>query len=261
MFMAEIGEDAMSTPIKPLKWYRELADKKGRLKAGAFLAEGDKVIRQIMAGHPDEISEILAIEEPPPAYRSYPVRLVTESQFKYISSTRTPQGIMAVIRIPASVYSAQLPKDAGNRILLLEDIQDPGNVGTLIRTAAAFDYSGVILTENCADPLSPKCIQATAGTVLSIWLRRTAQYAELVGSLRQDGYVLIAAELKGTDEPSIMSRQEKLLLALGNEAAGLSKEILGMADYRVRIPTVLEKAESLNVAACGAILMYLSSGK
>jgi TrmH family RNA methyltransferase len=261
LFMAEIGEDAMSTPLKSLKWYRELADKKGRLKAGAFLVEGEKAIRQIMAGHPDEITEILAIEEPPPVYRKCPVRLVTESQFQYISSTRTPQGIMAVVRIPAGIYSSQLPRDAGSHILLLEDIQDPGNAGTLIRTAAAFDYSGVILTENCADPLSPKCVQATAGTVLSVWLRRTAQYTELAGSLRQEGYILIAAELKGTDEPSIISRQEKLVLALGNEAAGLSKEILGMADYRVRVPTTPEKAESLNVAACGAILMYLSSGK
>jgi TrmH family RNA methyltransferase len=259
--MVEIGEDAMSTPLKSLKWYRELADKKGRLKAGVFLAEGDKAIRQIMAEHPDEITEILAIEEPPPAYRNYPIRLVNESQFRYISSTRTPQGIMAVVRIPAGVYSYQLPRDKGSRILLLEDIQDPGNVGTLIRTAAAFDYSGVILTENCADPLSPKCVQATAGTVLSVWLRRTAQYAELAGSLRQEGYILVAAELKGTDEPSIMPRQEKLLLALGNEAAGLSKEILSMADYRVRIPTAPEKAESLNVAVCGAILMYLSYRK
>ena len=79
--------------------------------------------------------------------------------------------------------------------------------------------------------------------------------------MRQNGYVLVAAELKGSDEPSILSHQKKLLLALGNEAKGLSKAILEQADYRVRIPTVPEKAESLNVAACGAILMYLSAEK
>jgi TrmH family RNA methyltransferase len=259
LFMAEIGEEAMSTPLKSLKWYRELADRKGRLKTGVFLVEGDKAIRQIMATRPDEITEILTVEEPPPAYRHYPARLVTESQFRYISSTRTPQGIMAVVRIPADVYTDHLPQGTGNRVLLLEDIQDPGNVGTLIRTAAAFDYSGAILTDNGADPLSPKCVQATAGTVLSIWLRRTEQYPELVRSLRQSGYILISAELKGADEPSILSHQKKLLLALGNEAKGLSKVILDQADYQVRIPTAPEKAESLNVAACGAILMYLSS--
>jgi TrmH family RNA methyltransferase len=248
----------MPPPLKPLKWYRELADRKGRLKAGAFAVEGDRAIRQIMGVRPDAITEIIAVEAPPPDYRDYPRRLVTESQFRYISSTRTPQGIMAVVRMPEDIYSARLPRDAGRKILLLEDIQDPGNVGTLIRTAAAFDFSGVILTENCADPLAPKCVQSAAGTVLSVWLRRTAQYLELVRSLRRDGYSLIAAELKGKAETPVL-KQEKLLLALGNEAAGLSKALLDEADYRLRIPTAREKAESLNVAVCGAILMYLSS--
>jgi TrmH family RNA methyltransferase len=257
--MVETGKDAMSTPVKSLKWYRQLADKKGRLDAGVFLIEGDKAIRQVIAGRPDAIIEILAVAEPPPLYRRYPVRLVTTSQFRYISSTQTPQGIMAVVRQPADIYASTLPQSPGRRILLLEDIQDPGNAGTLIRAAAALDYNGVILTENSADPLLPKCVQATAGTVLSVWLRRTAQYLELARSLQKDGYAIVAADLQGDDKPSILSRQDKMVLALGNEAAGLSPELLDMSDFRVRISTAPEKAESLNVAACGAILMYLSS--
>jgi TrmH family RNA methyltransferase len=259
LFILRAGEGNVSTPLKSLKWYRELADRKGRLKNGAFLVEGDKAIRQVMAGHPDTIIEVLTVAEPPPEYRNYPVRLVTASQFRYISSTQTPQGTAAVVRIPEDIYSPALPPDTGGRILLLEDIQDPGNTGTLIRTAAALNYSGVILTETSADPLSPKCVQATAGTVLSVWLRRTVNYLELVKSLREKNYAVIAADVRGADGPSVISRREKLLLALGNEGAGLSKEILGMADYRVRIPVAQDKAESLNVAASGAILMYLSS--
>ena len=249
----------MSTLLKPLRWYKKLATKKGRLEAGTFLVEGDRAIKQIIASHPEEIIEILTVEEPLPVYRNYRVRLLTESQFLSICITRTPQGSMAVVNMPADIYSDYLPEDAGNKILLLEDIQDPGNVGTLIRTAAAFDFSGVIMTENCADPLSPKCVQATAGTVLSVWLRRTIHYLELAVALRKDGYTLIATELNGIAEPSIISSQSKILLALGNEAAGLSKALLSTADYRLRIPTIREKAESLNVAACGAIFMYLSS--
>ncbi len=249
----------MTAHLKPLKWYKELAGGKGRLEAGAFSIEGDRAIRQIMNVQPDEITEILAINEPPAAYRGYPVRRLTESQFRYVSSIRTPQGIMAVVRIPEGIYSARLPQDPGKRILLLEDIQDPGNVGALIRTAAAFDYSGVILTRKCADPLSPKCSQSTAGTVLSLWLRRTAQYLAMVRSLRQEGYRLITAELNGKAEPSVL-QQKKILLALGNEGTGLSEALLEEADYRLRIPTAREKAESLNVAACGAILMYRSAG-
>jgi TrmH family RNA methyltransferase len=249
-----IGE----VPVKSLKWYRQLADKKGRLEAGLFLVEGEKAIRQIIASQPDAITEILSVAEPLPLYRQYAFRSVTASQFRYISSVQTPQGIAAVVKIPPDTYSSSLPENTGKHILLLEDIQDPGNVGTLIRTAAALEYDGVILTESCADPLAPKCVQASAGTVLSLWLRSTAEYLKIVRTLERDGYKIIAAELKGTDEPSVLTRQEKLVLALGNEAAGLSKELLDIADYRVRIPTAPEKAESLNVAACGAILMYLS---
>ena len=257
--MFETGKDAMSTPLKSLKWYRQLADKKGRLDAGVFLVEGEKAIRQVIAGQPDAVTEILTVTESPPLFLRYPVRLVTAGQFRYISSAQTPQGIMAVVRQPVDIYAATLPQNPGRRILLLEDIQDPGNTGTLIRTAAALNYDGVILTESSADPLSPKCVQATAGTVLSVWLRRTAQYLELARSLRQDGYAIVAADLKGDAAPAVLSQQDKLVLALGNEAAGLSPELLAMSDFRVRIPTVPEKAESLNVAACGAILMYLSA--
>lgn len=166
---------------------------------------------------------------------------------------------MAVVRLPIDTYSDSLPENTGDKILLLEDIQDPGNAGTLIRTAAAFDFSGIILTESCADPFSPKCVQAAAGTVLSLWLRRTSRYLELSEELRQRGYPVIAADLNGSAGPSVLGNRKKLLLALGNEAAGLSKALLNIADHRLRIPVARAKAESLNVAVCGAILMYLTS--
>jgi len=249
----------MQPRIRSLKWYRELADKKGRLEAGAFIVEGDKAIRQVVTGHPDAILEILAVAEPPSFFRDYPVRLITESQFQYVSSNQTPQGILAVVRLPADVYTTRLPGDTGDKILLLEDIQDPGNTGTLIRTAAAFDFSGIIMTENGADPLSPKCVQATAGSILSVWLRRTKDYLEMAEELKNKNYPLVAADLAGDTGPEVLRGREKLLLALGNEAAGLSRPLLDTADYRLRIPVDREKAESLNVAACGAILMYLSA--
>jgi len=251
----------MFTPLKPFKWYRKLATKKGRLEAGAFIVEGTRSINQIISNHPDEIIEILTTEEPLSVYSNYVVRLVTESQFRYICQTKTPQGVMAVVRIPVDIWSDCLPDDIGNKILLMEDVQDPGNVGTLIRTAAAFNYSGAIMSEKCADPLTPKCVQATVGAVLSIWLRRTTNYLELISALRRGGYTIAATDLNGIEDPALLSRKSKLLLALGNEAAGLSIGMLNIADYRLRIPTIQEKAESLNVAACGAICMYLSSQK
>jgi len=247
--------------MKPLKWYRNLATKKGRIEAGAFLIEGDRAIKQMISNNPDAIVEIISTEELSPSYRNYSKRLITDSQLRSIGSTKTPQGIIAVVRLPMDTYSDQLPDNIGPKILLLEDVQDPGNVGTLIRTAVAFAFSGVILTEKCADPLSPKCVQSTAGTVLSLWLRRTSHYLGLVEELKYNGYSLVAADLNGEEDPSVLQCQNKLLLALGNEASGLSRSILKASNYRLRIPTIRERVESLNVAACGAICIYLSHHK
>jgi len=253
--------DDRTNALKPIKWYKNLATRKGRLEAEAFLIEGDRAIKQIISSNPDEIIEIVSTEELSPYYHKYPERLVTDSQLCSISSTKTPQGIIAVVRLPRDIYSDQLPDNIGAKILLLEDVQDPGNVGTLIRTAAAFDFSGIILTEKCADPLSPKCIQSTAGTVLSLWIRRTSRYLELVKALKHSGYSLLAADLGGVEDLSTLQCQNKLLLALGNEASGLSDSILNASNYRLSVPIIRGKAESLNVAACGAICMYLSYHK
>lgn len=247
-------------PLKPLKWYKDLATKKGRSEARAFVVEGHRAIEQIITVCPDSIIEILADEDPEPVFTSYPIRRLTRSQILAVSSTKTPQGIMAVVRQPDEIYLDTLPEAPGDKILLLEDIQDPGNVGTLIRTAAAFDFSGVIMTEKCADPLSPKCVQATAGSVLSVWIRRTEKYGDMAQSLRESGYDIIAADLAGNEATGVLKRRIKLVLALGNEADGLTQTLLGMATFRMRIPTNREKAESLNVAVCGAIGMFLSSG-
>ena len=247
-------------PLKPLRWYRDLGEHKGRLEAGAFRVEGERAIRQVISTSPQDIIEVVSVDKPPRDLSRYPLRTVTESQFDYISGNRTPQGLMAVVRLPADIYSDRLPEEAGERLLLLEDIQDPGNAGTLIRTAAAFDFSGAILTENSADPFSPKCVQAAAGSVLSLWLRRTPQYLDMLKVLKGKGFTLVAADLKGSEDTSVLKGRGKLVLALGNEAVGLTWKVLDMADYRVRLPMARQKAESLNVAASGAILMYLAAG-
>jgi TrmH family RNA methyltransferase len=247
----------MSVMPTPLKWYRKLSTVKGRREAGAFIIEGEKAIYQIISARPDQILEILTIREPLQAYRHFPVRTITESQCNYICTTRTPQGTMAVVRIPEEIYSDSLPDNTGKRILLMDGIQDPGNAGSLIRTAAAFDFSGIIMSDKCADPLSPKCIQAASGTVLSVWIRRTSSYVKLTRQLKDSGFSIIAADVNGDDRP--IDRPNRLVLALGSEGSGLSGEILDLADFRLYIPIKKRKAESLNVAACGAILMYLST--
>jgi RNA methyltransferase, TrmH family len=246
---------------RQFKQYKKLSTRKVRIEAGTFLMEGEKAIKQIQCHSPDKIIEILTSKETSPVFKSYPTRFLSEKQLCSLCFTTTPQGIIAVVRLPMEIYTDHLPENAGHKILVLEDIQDPGNVGTLIRTASAFGFSGVIMSEKCADPLSPKSVQSTAGSVLSVWIRRTSHYLGLVKSLKKEGYSLIAADLKGVEQSSILVSKEKLLLALGNEASGLSRALTDTSDFRIRIPIDQNRAESLNVAVCGAILMYLSSTK
>ena len=244
--------------LKPLKWYEKLAEGKGRQEESAFLVEGDRAVGQIAKSHPEAIVEIVAASESLPAYKDYPVRYVTESQFKKMCLAKTPQGLLAVVRLPGEVYSAALPDEVGGRVLLLEDVQDPGNVGSLIRSATAFKYSGVVMSDKCADPFSPKCVQSTAGTVLSLWIRRSATYLKAVDELKNQEYMVVSTALNGSDSPSVLAGLDKIVLALGNEASGLSDAVVGMSDYCCKIPIASESAESLNVAACGAICMYIN---
>ena len=249
----------MERSLKPLKFYPSLATRKGRLEAGAFLVEGERAVHQIVESRAEAVMEIVTIEGTAPPRPRFPIREVTESQFKSISQATTPQGVLAVVRSPEGIYSAALPPDPGSRVLLLEDIQDPGNTGTLIRTAATLGFSGVVLTDKCADPLSPRAVQAAAGTVLSIWLRRTGGYLGMVNELKRRAYWVVAADLEGEEDEDAFKGQERIVLALGNEASGLSDSVLALADRLLKLPTTRGKAESLNVAACGAILMFLAT--
>jgi len=254
-------ENSNEKSLRPLKWYKTLAAAKGRAESGAFLMEGDRAIRQVIASHPKSIAEILTVEELAPVYRDHQVRYLTESQFKSICLTKTPQGPLAVIKMPGDTDSCNLPVDTGDKVLLLEDIQDPGNVGSLIRSAVAFGYSGVVMSDKCADPFSPKCVQSTAGAVLSLWIRRSALYLSIIGNLKSRGYSLIATVLTGEDSLSVLHGTSKIVLAFGNEAEGLSLPIIELSNYRCKVPIRRENIESLNVAACGAICMYISSAK
>lgn len=243
----------------PLKSFKKLATTKGRLELGAFLVDGKRAVNHILQSFPERIIELLLLEGSHPAGTDFPARMLNSRQFESISQLETPQDIMAVVRLPDNIYDDTLPRNVGRKLLFLEDIQDPGNVGTLIRTAAAFDFDGILLSQRCADPFSPKCVQSSAGCMLSLWIRRTDAQFKLLQKLQQGGFSLVAADMKGTAEPAELRNCDKLVLALGNEARGLSDSLLETADIRVRISIDRERAESLNVAVSGAILMYSSS--
>lgn len=245
--------------LRPLSWYSDLSDPRIRREQGFFIIEGPRAVEQILSTAPSSIDEILLTEETAlnAGGKNYssPIRIITERQFKSICSTKTPQGIAAVVRIPEGSYGLSLPKTTGERILLLEGVQDPGNVGALVRSAAAFDYAGIVMSGECADPFGPKAVQASAGSVLSVWIRRTQEYLDMAKKMQTNGFVLIAADPRGETMVSGYVRKKHVIM-LGSEGDGLSDRLLALADKKVRIPMNDKKAESLNVAISGAILMY-----
>jgi RNA methyltransferase, TrmH family len=249
--------------LTPLSWYKALSDSRKRRECGFFLIEGRRAIEQITGISPQSIKELLLREgkTQPDVPGVERVRTLTHNQFDAIVSSRTPQGIAAVVEIPRQTYDPSLPDGAGERVLLLEHVQDPGNVGTLIRTAAAFGYDGVLLSDLCADPFSPKAVQATAGSLFSLWLRRTGEYASLTSELGRRGHALIAADVAGAPLGAPRELSGAHVLMLGNEGVGLSESLKKIATRSVRIPIDAHRAESLNVAVSGAILMYCGMKK
>ncbi len=190
-----------------------------------------------------------------------PVRRLPASQFRSIALSHHPAGPLAVVAQPSGWDTPGLPKEPGSKVLVLEDIQDPGNIGSLIRSAAAFDFSGIILSQKCADPFAPKATQASCGAIVSLWLRRTDEYRGLIRRLQESGLRIVATDVRGKVLAKWGSAPRGTALILGNEGNGLSPETLGLADEIVKIPFNELNVESLNVAACGAICMYMASSQ
>jgi TrmH family RNA methyltransferase len=261
--------------MKPISWYKSLSKQENRRECGCFVVEGRRGVDQLLAFHRGSVRELLCADDvlglSKNNYRllgmdydvdisDIPIRIVSPANMKSISSSDTPQGIAAVVRMPEGVYTSEVPAEAGDRVLLLEDVQDPGNVGTLVRTAAAFGYGGAILSGKCADPFSPKVVRSTAGSLLSLWIRRSGGYMSMVDELLSRKYELIAADLGGDDTYRIEDIGPHVLI-LGNEGEGLSRDILDKCARKIRIPIKTAAAESLNVAVSGGIAMFMCSRK
>ncbi len=183
-------------------------------------------------------------------------RVLEKRQLESVSPVKTPQHFTGVVKLPAGVYSGKLPDNPGNRVLFLNEIQDPGNTGTLIRSAALFGFSGVVSSEGGSDPFSPKSVQASAGTLFSVWIRR-GRGAEPIEELKNSGYTVITADMDGDTgllRPGV-ELPERLVLVVGNEGRGVSPEIRELSDHILSVPFDFSAGESLNAAVAGSICM------
>ena len=232
-----------------VKLVNRLKKKKNRDKEGLFIIEGkkfaDDAVRRNLA------QKLIVTEKYADAYPD--ALVVSDEIFSYISETKTPQGVIALARMKEHSLD-EIRK--GANVLYLDDIQDPGNAGTLARTAACAGFEAIIVSDTTTDLFSPKAMRASAGNVLAIPVIKDTENNALE-TLRKDGYEIIASCVDGSEDA--MLSPEYNVLIVGNEGRGISDETLEKATVRVRIP-MKKEVESLNAAVSGSILMYKING-
>lgn len=235
-----------STDNTNVKRAAKLQQKKFRDESGLYRAEGERLIRDIAAWDSTLIAELFISESYYVLHNrrdfNIETHILSDIVFEKLSETENSQGIIAVVRKNVSKPLA------AERCLFLDRVRDPGNLGTIIRTAAAFGFTDIICRD-CADVYGAKTVRsAMSGVAVCNYPSMT------ITDIRTAGYTVICADLAGTSLHAYKAGKQKLCLVIGNEANGISDEILCAADVRLRIP--MENMESLNAAVSAGIMMY-----
>ena len=236
---------------------RALANAKERARQQAFLLDGEHMVGEGLSMRPEAIRVLFVDEKRADSYAhllakaACEIFAVPEHVLSAISQVKTPQGIAAVCALP----KAKSLSDMGDRLILLENVQDPGNVGTILRTLDAAGFDGCVFTPGCADPYGPKTLRATMGSVFRVPMCTVPDAAAAVGELSAQGYATIAAALDGEPFYERAPLPEKCCVLIGNEGQGLTKEAQAACTHRYRLP-MRGGAESLNAAVAAAIFMY-----
>ncbi len=182
------------------------------------------------------------------------IYVVTDDIFMRMSDTQTPQGIIAVVKMQETDAADVMRKHDGF-FLILESIQDPGNMGTIIRTGDAAGVSGIFLSRGCVDLYNPKVLRATMGSIFRVPCIKCDDITSIIGKLKENGIKVIAAHLKGAESYFNVDMRSGIAIIIGNEANGISENVSEKADLLVKIP-IPGKAESLNASIAAALMMY-----
>lgn len=237
-----------------IKDIQSLAGKKQRERSGTFLLEGPKLVQELLQAHPVLALGIYATEpwatENKELLKGKPLTIVSENELGRISQLATPHQVLAIAKqIPTTEPSAKV-----GITLVCCGIQDPGNLGTIIRIADWFGVKQIVCSEDTADLYNPKVVQSSMGSIFRVKL----YYTELVNWLQQQkGVPIYACLLEGKDVTQMDRVQEGIFL-IGNESKGIPAELTQLSQVKITIPGKGE-AESLNAAvAIGIVLSHLS---
>ena len=233
-----------SAENKKVKEYKKLKQKKYRDKTKMFLVEGQHLVEEAYKN--GQLQELLLEEE-----TNYNLDIktiyLTKPIMKSISSLTTPPKIMGLCKKKCS-------ENLGEKIILLDDIQDPGNLGTIIRSAVAFDFNTIIISKNTVDPYNEKVIRATQGMIFKVNILIT-NIDEIIPKLKNQEYKILGTKVTFGKNIKSLEKNKKVAIIMGNEGSGVKPNLLKKCDEHIYIP-MNKNCESLNVGVATSIIMY-----
>jgi RNA methyltransferase, TrmH family len=241
-----------------LKYYSGLLKKKSREKEQKFIAEGERIVSEGLKSD-FKCEKIIVTNEFFEREKNFLDKLITDKnllsavkaqEFKKISNTVNSQGIAAVFKIPQR--DNQLNNIDSKLIVCLENISDPGNVGTILRNCDWFGMDSIISLKECAEVYNPKTIRASMGAIFHLNIFTEIEFDRLT-SLKQNGYKILTADLKGENIYKFRIPQKSIII-FSNEAYGPSQNLLNLSDHLITVPKY-GNAESLNVASASAVIL------
>lgn len=243
-----------------VKNIKKLKDKKYRDEAGLYVIEGIKIIEEAIE-EKAHIKRIVICEECLEAgdieqkllyeIAKYDCIYVSKKVFNFLTDVIAPQGILAVVEKPNPNTKIKYDQDI---ILVLDGIQDPGNLGTILRTADSVNLKQIIVTKNTADCYNPKVVRSTMGAIFRVGVIETDDLVKTLKEIKKNKFEIIVTSLD-TDESVYDVKYNKKVIVIGNEANGVTKEVQEIADKKVKIP-MLGKTESLNASVATGIMLY-----
>ena len=231
-----------------VKKYVKLKNKKYRDIEKMYLVETNHLVEEAL--NHQVLVDLLVLENEQVSY-NFNYTYVTKEIMKKLSNLETIPKVIGVVKM------LEPSNNLGNSILLLDDIQDPGNLGTIIRSSVAFNVSTIVLDLNCVDLYNEKVIRSTQGMLFKINIMR-ADLKEIIANLKKDNYLILGTNVKdGVDVKNI--KVNKYALIMGNEGKGVKEELLALCDKNLYIK-MNNNCESLNVSVATSILLYELNG-
>ncbi len=244
-----------------LKRVRQLQSRSGREKDGAFLLEGEKLFDEAVK-HGIDIEAVVVREsflqsDFLQSRQLSKVTVVDDKLFLDLATTEAPQGLVAIARIKRRPFDS-IFQGATPLVVIADRVQDPGNLGTMMRTGLALGATGLILTKGSVDAFNPKVVRSAAGALFSLPFIESVVIEDAISECRKRELTVLAFSAGGKQQLKDIDFSKPSALLLGNEANGLDKTVEARADVIVSIP-MSDASESLNVAIANAIILYEAS--